>query len=445
MRGVRSTRAKDGRSQESVLRLERETDKVSVSITLGGRVYPVWFASSGEAIGREDDFLLPLTLFPAMRAGAHLKLPGEVSPRLLSTVPKIQEIFRLWGAEHWGGKLEDLHRVGVDAELRSGPARRASGVGCFFSGGLDSFYTLLKYRDEITHIIFVYGFDIALEDQALRDHASSMAREVARELGKTIIEVETNLRWFSNRMVAWPEYYGAALASVALLFQHWLRKVLIAGGLTYAELAPRGSHAMLDPLWSTELTEIEYDGGEATRVDKASYISEHELAMRWLRVCFLNLDGVYNCGRCEKCLRTMIALRISGALERCETLPSDIDLEEVANMHIPDGIVSPRHNLKALERLGTDPELTRALVKALEKSSGTSLGETEREHLQRRLSLSHKKLEASRTRSKRLARRNRLLIARYSGRRYRFADAFVSLALRIPGIGELMRRKDIAD
>ena len=124
-------------------------------------------------------------------------------------------------------------------------------------------------------------------------------------------------------------------------------------------------------------------------------------------------------------------------------------------MHVPDNLVIPQQNLRALKRLGTEPELVRALAEALDKNPGTNGAGVERvesERLQQRLSRVHKKLErthaeleVSRTRSKELAKRNRLLIARYSSRRFRLADAFASIALRIPGIEKLVRRKSTAD
>lgn len=448
--------AVDEPSEELVASAEWAAKEVSVSISTGSRVYPVWFRVSGESPGRETDFLLPLTLFPAMISGSRLKLPGEVSLRLLSAVPEIQDMLYLWGADYWGGKLQDLQRVAVDSEARSERVDRALGVACLFSGGVDSFYTLLKHREEVTHIIFVHGFDIALEDQVLGAQASRMAREVARELGKTLIEVETNIRWFSDTMVGWEKYHGAAMASVALLFQRRFRKVLIASSHTYGGLAPWGSHPMLDPLWSTEATEIKHDGSEARRVEKMRYISEYELPMQWLRVCFKNPNGVYNCGRCGKCLLTRITLRTVGALERCKTLPGDLDLEEVASVDLVNYLnnqsrrAAVRQNLRTLERLGTEPDLAQALREVLDKSLET--GETradaaERERLQQQLSLAHEKLErtrarleTSRTRSKEVRARNRLLTVRYSARRYRLADALVGITFRIPGIRKLVRR-----
>ena len=442
---------------ELVASAEWDAKEVSVSISVGGRVFPVWFRVSGESPGMETDFLLPLTLFPAMINGSRLKLRGEVSPRLLSAVPEIQNMLYLWGADYWGGDLQDLRRVAVDAEARSERADRAPGVACLFSGGVDSFYTLLKHREEVTHIIFVHGFDIALEDRVLRAQASRMAREVAKELGKTLIEVETNIRRFSDTIVGWEKYHGAAMAGVALLFQRRFRRVLIASSHTYGGLAPWGSHPMLDPLWSTEATEIKHDGSEARRVEKMRHISEHELTMRWLRVCFKNPNGVYNCGHCGKCLLTRITLRTVGALDRCETLPGDLDLEEVTGAGLTSylnnqsrrGVV--RQNLRTLERLGTEPELAQALREVLEKSletDETRADAAERERLQQRLSLAHEKLdrtrarlEASRTASKKLRARNRLLNVRYSARRYRIADALLGIAFRIPGVRRLAGRR----
>jgi lipid II:glycine glycyltransferase (peptidoglycan interpeptide bridge formation enzyme) len=305
---------------------ERTRDRLSATITLSDRVFGdrsrlVYFETS-ESIGTEVDYLLPLTLLPAMITDSRLKLTGRVSSGLLSSLPKLQDVFHIWGTRNWGA---NLRRVPVDVESRSMGTKPASGVACFFSGGVDSFYTLLKNRTKVTHLIFVHGFDITLANRSLRSQASRAAREVARDLGKDLIEVETNLRSFSDPLVNWDHYHGSALASVGLLFQHLFREVLIPSSTTYAELYAWGSNPLLDPLWSTDLTRFEHDGCEATRVDKSAYISNSDTAMRWLRVCWLNPSSAYNCGRCEKCRWTMMNLHAAGALERCKTLPKTLD------------------------------------------------------------------------------------------------------------------------
>lgn len=336
---------------------------------LGDRSLRVSFAATGEDFGAEMDPLLPLTLLPAMVTGSSLRLPGKVSPKLVSSLPKIQDLLCLWGEEHWDAKFR---RVPVEVKVQGELAeqQRASGVACFFSGGVDSFYTLLKHLGEVTHIIFVHGFDITLKNQSLRARASHAAREVARELGKTLIEVETNLRSFSDPLINWDRYHGAALASVGLLFQHLFGRVLIPSSFTYADLFPWGTHPLLDPLWSTELTQFEHDGCEATRIDKVTYISDNETAMKWLRVCWVNPSDAYNCGRCAKCRLTMVNLLVAGALERCKTLPDTLKAGPtgvVARMNPQDPAATAfaRQNIQALGRLGGAPELARALAQAM--------------------------------------------------------------------------------
>jgi hypothetical protein len=71
-----------------------------------------------------------------------------------------------------------------------------------------------------------------------------------------------------------------------------------------------GSHPLTDPLWSTEGTEIVHEGAEVGRADKVAKIAENPAALACLMVCANSVTS--NCGRCEKCLRTMIALRALG-------------------------------------------------------------------------------------------------------------------------------------
>lgn len=432
------------RPKELVADAEWDANRVTASILLGDKEYHMQFTAS-EDIGREADFLLPATILPAMRTGARLSLPGEVSPRLLSTAPEIQDFFRLWDDEQF-------RRVPVDVAAREGAdVGRASGVGCFFSGGVDSFYTLLKHREEVTHLIFVHGFDVFITEQTRREQGSRTAREVARELGKSLIEVETNLRTLfsmaSNRLVHWEKYHGAVLASVALLFQHRFRKVLIPATFDYAHLVPWGSHPLLDPMWGTELMDFEHDGCEVTRPEKVAYISKHESALKWLRVCHKSPDNRQNCGRCEKCLRTMINLRTVGALEQCKTFPSDLNLEAVANMDFSKASkrAFARQNLKALERLGTEPELARVLAQALDKPSTSEAraerAEEENERAKRELKQARANLAELRTRNQGLEQHCSQLTTHYSSRRYRLADTLTNNALRIPGVGKLVRRK----
>ncbi|HEX6709951.1 MAG TPA: hypothetical protein VF068_06430 [Rubrobacter sp.] len=445
---------------------ELSARELTLRLALNGHEIRTWFTCR-QGIGSASDSLAALTLLPAMRAGSPLELPEPVSPQLLSAMPRIQDIYHAWDRDRF-------ERVPVRAGTRREQKTPAPGVGCLFSGGLDSFYTLLKHRQEVTHLIFADGYDIPLRDTARRERAVSVARKVADELGKTLIEVHTDLPLFTRDVgVMWQTYHGAALAAAALLFQDRLGRVLIPASFSYADLFPWGSHPILDPLWSTEQTTIEHSGCEATRVEKVGYVSAYPVAMRNLRVCSEHRAD-YNCGHCEKCFRTMLNLRAAGASDRCETLPGELDPETIANLSLEgeNARAFALENLRALERLGNEPELARALETALESNfegehvrrqldgTRTELVETRRrlheagtKHRQNAERL-RSRAEVLETRNERLKERatelemsneslaeaNMHLKGHYSSRRYRLADLLADGALKVPGIKRLLRK-----
>jgi len=240
-------------------------------------------------------------------------------------------------------------------------------VGCFFTGGVDSFYTLLKHKDEIDDLIFVHGFDISLQETGLWNKTSRMIQRVASDLNMRAIEVETNLRNLLDVQLGWHWSHGAALATVGHSLTKKLGKIYIAAAHTYTDLFPWGSHPLLDPLWSSERLQFVHDGCEVNRVEKAKLISHYDIAVESLRVCYKNPDQVYNCGTCEKCLRTMVNLRCVGVLERCSTFDKPLDVKRVAEIRASDlnTIAFLRENLEMLESQGKDPELQKALKSAL--------------------------------------------------------------------------------
>jgi hypothetical protein len=298
---------------------------------------------------------------------------------LVQNVRTIQDIWACW----------DSSFAKVDISTHSAESwEPARGVGCFFSGGVDSFYTALKHQDQISALVFVHGFDVPLANQDLRASVSRALRAAAAELGKPLIEVQTNIRTFSERYVPWSEqYHGSALASVALLLAPMFGKFYIPASFPYSYLEPWGSHPLLDPLWRNEGMEVVHDGCEATRVEKVRSISASDTALRWLRVCWQNGGDAYNCGRCEKCLRTMVNLEVAGVLERCATFDRALDLREVARVPAPDACARMfvADNLRACEDRGDRPQLARALRDCLSSKYYRGIGVLARGDLTRRV------------------------------------------------------------
>jgi hypothetical protein len=130
-----------------------------------------------------------------------------------------------------------------------------------------------------------------------------------QSFGKSLIPVETNFYAFGYRYnLSRDLSQGACLGSIALLLG--MPRAFVPASYSYSQLVPLGSHPLTDPLWTNECMEIVHEGAEVGRLEKIRKISECESALANLRVCFH--DANVNCGKCDKCLRTMISLKLLG-------------------------------------------------------------------------------------------------------------------------------------
>ena len=314
-------------------------------------------------ISATGDAALAATLVPAMRWGGRLEVHAPVSRQLLANLGPVQEAF-VANRKH----LRPVEVVAPAApSLDDCPDR---GVACFFSGGVDSFYSVLSHREEITHLIFVHGFDIPLRERRLRALVSESLQKAAGELDLPLVEVQTDVRAFADRRVDWgKEYFGAALASIALFLGPRFRRVYIPSSYGPGQDVFCGSTPEVDPLWSTEELEVVHDE-KVARIEKVASIAKSPVALRWLRVCWENRGGAYNCGRCRKCLQAMLGLRLAGALDRCESFPVALDMEALARLPLTATFLSPfvGENLRAAEQAG-DEEVAEALQRTLKRST----------------------------------------------------------------------------
>lgn len=271
------------------------------------------------------DWSTPLRLMRAVSEGEPANL-DRVSPQLASNLETIRDIYVAWTG---------LSQIPLAFEVSHDTIAPRGGVSLFFSGGVDSYYSLIRHQDEVDNLLLVHGFDVPLADTRTFELAEAQAREGARLFGKRLIVVRTNMRWerpstppLKNLRWEWPHVpcgwlmcHGAAMAAVAHALAPIHRKAYIASSHSYGDLHPWGSHPLLDPLWSSEAVRIVHDGGE-TRIEKLRSLTQYPEALSRLRVCCEKL-GDYNCGLCEKCIRTMLGLRAIG-VDRSAAFPDTL-------------------------------------------------------------------------------------------------------------------------
>jgi hypothetical protein len=326
-----------------------------LSARAGGRL--VWFRlPPGEAPPARVEPFVPAALLAAMACGEPLEVAADlpVSPRLLGGLTRAQEIVHAW--------VPALRAVPVKATPGEAPAGRGS-TAALFSGGVDSCYTVLKHAQEVSHLVLIHGLEITLDNEPLFEEARRSAAAFAADMGLTLAPVRTNLRELAAaHRLGNHLFHGAILAGAALTAGH--ATSYLASSSTYARLIPWGSHPLLDPLWSTEACLLVHDGAEARRTEKVALLAGCPPALRTLRVCLEN-GARYNCGRCEKCLRTMVTLHLLGV--EAPTLPP-LPPPAVLRRTPPDpGGADVRENIDLAERTG-HREIANALRASLRRS-----------------------------------------------------------------------------
>jgi hypothetical protein len=312
-------------------------------------------------------------LLPAMKQGEELAIEGSISKQLYAGMQVVMDEVLKWDL--------GLKRVAVRAEElmpdEYGPTKTAS----FFSAGVDSFYTYLKHKHDleisqrITDLIFINnGFDIDPRNKALWELTLKNIKAVADHEGLDLVVATSNINsQLLSRIFSWDYIHGACLAAMGQFLRKGFCRIYIPSTHSAEEQIAWGSNLALDKNWSTETLTFEHDGSETTRVDKIiSCIAESPLALQYLRVCYMNERGAYNCGRCDKCMRTMVSLYIAGVLQRAETFPHNIDVGLLAatpTIKGKDGGIFHNENLSALRERELASELQGAISSSLNRTS----------------------------------------------------------------------------
>ncbi|WP_394175608.1 hypothetical protein [Thalassotalea litorea] len=263
--------------------------------------FKLWFTLPLD-IGRTDviDAFVAAALLPAMHTGQPIVVQSKkpLSPTLLLGLTQLQRIYCQW----W----PHLNMVDIIAQQGTSDIQIKSNA-CFFSGGVDSLYSFVKNRRQLDALIFVEGIDIQLDNKSLLDEVKQKNQAFANTFNIPLINIRSNIRYLPHTFgLSWKKYFcGAGLAATGLLTG--FQTVLIPSSQPIIDIYPDGTTPITDPLYASEATRFFYDTPQL-RYEKLAFLSKHRLAMNTLRVCWM--DKSYNCGQCEKCLRTRLILRL---------------------------------------------------------------------------------------------------------------------------------------
>lgn len=202
-----------------------------------------------------------------------------------------------------------------------------------FTGGVDSFHTLLTNMDKIDTVLYCINYDIVEKQEELLKAQLKMVKDVAQKLGKDVITCRTNQRFILERSGEinylantkakqcgdlWGFFlHGCAIFGHAYNLANEYHSFYMPSSVPSTANYLTGSSFHIDHLYSSSFINIVPDG-HCKRMDKIKEIIKlnKDIVFEHLRVCYNNTylrsnyhkDKKYNCSHCEKCVRTYIPI-----------------------------------------------------------------------------------------------------------------------------------------
>ena len=293
----------------AVPRLSRRGGTHRVAATVDGR--RMWFESADTPLVESSEAFGAAFLLAALHAGRPLRLAGRACETWASQAGGLTDAFR---SRWYPDAPRPLLVPGRGAA--GGACTPHAGTALCFSGGVDAFHTLLAGGERPDRLVYAAGYDVRLDDRRRLAAVHALVRAVAAEAGSRAVVVRTNIRRHPLlRAIPWARAYAGPLAAIGHVIRAVGRLRISSDGLTFVH-PDVGSRPDTDPLFGSATLAIEHVAAGVSRFDKIRAIAAEPLVQRHLRVCWQNRGGKANCGRCEKCVRTMLSLDACGVLGR---------------------------------------------------------------------------------------------------------------------------------
>lgn len=303
--------------------LENGKTRLISNISFNGIEKEIFFSVENRYAGylcneRADAFVIGI-LPHAMRAGLDIVCNVPVGERLkyqLETylIPSLVKYSR------------SLYASRIIASVDSTLIKNVKGVGAGISCGVDSLHIIKNYINpqyagmKLTHLVLNNVGAFSQREQY--EWMSKRAQKFSQEIGLDLILTDSNIAELFPLNFIYIHSFRNMFAVYALQ-KLWSIFFYGSSGLDFQQNFSLCNNDINDAAhydllsldtFSTQNLKIYSEGGALERYDKIADIIDFDLSHKYLQVCVSDIGP--NCGRCFKCIRTLLILDALGALDK---------------------------------------------------------------------------------------------------------------------------------
>lgn len=291
---------------------KRDTAQWSVDgrraeLSFGGKDYFIEIDRDPDENGAYD-FLAWMVLCLAMRRGIRARLDAPISYGAARALTRVAAL--------WAARMPAIsHPLDLDLpNLVPDPPRPNGGGLLCLSSGADSTYAGLRARRRgVSHALMIHGADFSINMQTAFDDRHALVENMAAEFGLDLITVRTDLfrslrpshGYFTLVLMACLTFAGRGRSVAEFSADQTAANMLMMFG--------NGNMYGIEDYMKTPALDVSLVGTTESRAEKLRAIHEHApQLLPEMRFCHDNPSDGSNCGQCEKCMRTRLALEMEG-------------------------------------------------------------------------------------------------------------------------------------
>jgi len=312
----------------------------------------IWWDVEGEVAdsARPDpNAFLAAAFVPAIRHGERrVAVDGAACPVLGAGLRAIAGLLRSWQPSPAPAPVVEP-RDGWTAPV---PRAEAATAG-YLTGGVDSLHLFHSNRADfprdhparISHAFWIRGLDYPGEEESSAAR-SAYARldapisEICGDADVRLVRITTNLRRLDADLSFFARWYlGGALLSGAHLLASRFSTVALGSSWPAEHLVPWGTHPFLDVRYGSAAVSVRHEALGISRIGKLARLRAYPRSLERLITCSdAPAAPALNCGRCTKCVRTLLEMEVAGVLDQARSFPdAEVNGATVDGLELDNG------------------------------------------------------------------------------------------------------------